>query len=167
MRLAVVDANIFIDLIRLKLLDHFFEIGFEIQTTDLVFNQLNESQQDQLQQKVEAGKIMIHALTASETSELMAMRFPSKLEIADCTVFYFAQKLNGLLVSGDNCLRKHCQSKNVEVHGLVWVFEQLHSLKIISPDILLEKSEIYLAYAQRAPKTEFHAFQERLKICES
>lgn len=163
MKIAIVDANIFIDLIRLQLLDHFFEIGLEIQTTDFVVKQLNEAQQDQLRLKIETGKMEVHSLSTEELAELMDIRFPRKLEIADRTVYYFARKLEGILISGDNCLRKHCLSQKLEVHGLVWIFEAFHLRKIVSPEILLKKSETYLAYAQRAPRNEFHAFQEKIK----
>jgi hypothetical protein len=162
MKIAVVDANIFIDLIRLKLLDPFFEIGFEIQTTDFVFNQLNDFQKETLSVKISEGKITIHVLSSEEIQELLKMNFPRKLEIADCSVFYFAKKLSGILVSGDNCLRNHCQNHKLEVHGLVWIFEQFYSKKIVPAKLLLEKSEMYLAYAQRAPRAEFQAFQKGL-----
>jgi predicted nucleic acid-binding protein len=162
MKIAVVDANIFIDLIRLKLLDQFFEIGIEIQTTDFVLNQLDDRQQEQLKVKIDSGKIEVHSLTSDEINELMEMRFPRKLEIADRTVFYFARKMEGILVSGDNCLRKHCQSQKLEVHGLVWIFEQFNSKGLLSREVLNEKVDNYLRYAQRAPRGEFQSFLERI-----
>ena len=53
MRIAVTDANIFIDLFEIVWLENLFKIDLEIVTTREVFNELNEPQQESLNKKIE------------------------------------------------------------------------------------------------------------------
>ena len=48
MKLAVTDANIFIDLIKLQMLDYLFNIEMEIYTTVEIVDQLNTSQYENI-----------------------------------------------------------------------------------------------------------------------
>jgi len=49
MKIAVTDANIFIDLIKLQLLGHLFNIDLEIYTTREVIDQLNDAQYEKVE----------------------------------------------------------------------------------------------------------------------
>ncbi|NCU05114.1 MAG: hypothetical protein GXC73_14130, partial [Chitinophagaceae bacterium] len=53
MKIAITDANIFIDLIRLQMLHFLFKIELEITTTLEVFEELHEWQQKELQQFID------------------------------------------------------------------------------------------------------------------
>lgn len=46
MTIVVIDANILIDLVKLKLLNLFFSLRFRFYTTDLIFNELHDNQKD-------------------------------------------------------------------------------------------------------------------------
>jgi len=50
---------------------------------------------------------------------------PRGLEPADCTAFYYANKLEATVLSGDNKLRKYCESKDLKVFSIIWLFDQL------------------------------------------
>lgn len=59
-QLAVTDANIFIDLIILGLIQHLFGLDIEIHTTREVFDQLTEHQKSALFEFHEKGALVIH-----------------------------------------------------------------------------------------------------------
>lgn len=45
MKIAISDANIFIDLIAIDLIDQFFKLPLDLHTTDLVINELDHLEQ--------------------------------------------------------------------------------------------------------------------------
>lgn len=59
MKLAVTDANIFIDLIKLQLTGFLFNIDLEIHTTQEIVDQLTETQAATLQPFVDAGLLKV------------------------------------------------------------------------------------------------------------
>ena len=76
MKLAVTVANIFIDLIHTKLIEHLFCIDCEIHTCLEVFDELNETQQGILNEYRERNLLTIHQLSEQEHSE--AHKIPSQ-----------------------------------------------------------------------------------------
>ncbi len=49
----------------------------------------------------------------------------------DCSVWYYAKKTNGRLLTGDNKLRKSAEKDNVKVSGILYVFDNLIEYGII------------------------------------
>jgi len=154
MRLAVTDANIFIDLIILGLVEHLFGLEFGIHTTQEVFDQLTVLQKESLDVFVDKGVLTVYAFAADQLVEIGGLDFPAGLEPTDRTVFYYANQLGCLVISGDNKLRKFCERKGLEVHGLVWVFDQMVELQLISRNIAVEKLEKLISYNDRLPLEE-------------
>lgn len=68
MRLAITDANIFIDLIHIGFVDHLFKIGFEIHTCAEVVEALNERQQAILVAFREQALLTVHHLSEDDES---------------------------------------------------------------------------------------------------
>ena len=153
-RLAVTDANIFIDLIILGLVEHLFELDIAIHTTREVFDQMTLAQKKVLSSHAERGVLFIYSFSSDELGELSELDFPAGLEPADRTVFFYAVRLNCLVISGDNKLRKFCERKGLEVHGLIWVFDQLVGLELISKNIAIEKLNRLISYNDRLPMDE-------------
>jgi hypothetical protein len=153
-RLAVTDANIFIDLIILGLIGHLFELGIGIHTTREVFDQLTSRQRETLIAWHLDGSLIIYEFSAEEISEIYALQFPAGLEAADRTVFYYATRLACMVISGDNKLRKHCEKNGLEVHGLIWIFDRVVELELISKKNMVEKLEKLMSYNDRLPMEE-------------
>jgi hypothetical protein len=154
MMLAVTDANIFIDLIILGLVEHLFGLNIAIHTTREVFDQLTAVQKDVLSVYRERGALVVCGFSADELAEVAVLEFPRGLEPADRTVFFYADKLGCMVISGDNKLRKYCEKKGLEVHGLVWVFDQIVELELIPQNIAVEKLEKLISYNDRLPVDE-------------
>ena len=153
-QLAVTDANIFIDLIILGLIQHLFGLDIEIHTTREVFDQLTEHQKSALFEFHEKSALVIHDFSADEILEIYALDFPAGLEPADRSVYFRAKQLACLVISGDNKLRKYCEKNGLEVHGLIWVFDEIVLREMISNATAVEKLNKLMSYNDRLPTDE-------------
>jgi rRNA-processing protein FCF1 len=159
-KIAVTDANIFIDLIILELIVHLFQLELQIHTTREVYDQLNAGQKQNLQHFCDSEQLLVYNFNIQEIAEIQSLDFPSGLEPADRTVFYYARKLNSIVISGDNKLRKFCESKGLKVYGIIWLFDQLVELDLIPKTTAVSKLERLLGYNDRLPIEEI---MKRLK----
>jgi hypothetical protein len=87
MAIAVNDANIFIDLFEIDLIDMFFKLNLDLHTTNLVMNELDFEQKLGLEKQVASKKLTIKKLDEKELENLKAKEIrSSKLTIQDVTV---------------------------------------------------------------------------------
>lgn len=160
MKIAVTDANIFIDLIKLDMLGFLFNLDLEIHTTYEVYNQLNSEQEKIAQNFVQSGLLILYSFTPEELEELNKIDFPPGLEIADRSVYYYASVSEALILSGDRKLKKFCESKHNNVKGIIWVFDQIVKNELIPVKNAAEKMELLLKINSRLPYEEC---QQRIK----
>lgn len=141
MIVVVNDANILIDLIKLKLVEAFFNINWEFHSTNLIIeNELYDEQKEQLQPYINNGKLIIQELDVEDMISIMNIQVQKpQLSDKDCSALHCAQKLNASLVTSDNTLRKFAKTKKVEVHGHLWVFDALLEHKCISTETAIMK----------------------------
>jgi hypothetical protein len=69
-RIVVNDANILIDLVELELLPHFFNLEFEFQTTDLVLDELLDTQLSMLMPYIDQGSLIVEPMTDEDIIEI-------------------------------------------------------------------------------------------------
>lgn len=146
MIVVVNDANILIDLIKLQLLNAFFNLHWEFHSTDLIIeNELYEEQKEQLTPYINSGKLIVQALNTDDLLKIIDIQTQKpQLSDKDCSAFYCAQKLNASLVTSDNALRKFAKAQNVDVHGHLWVFDALVEHNCITPQEAIRKlSELH------------------------
>ncbi len=141
MILVVNDANILIDLIKLELLEAFFNINWEFHSTNLIIeNELYDEQKLQLQPYIDNGKLIIQELDIEDMLNIMAIQSQKpQLSDKDCSALHCAQKLNASLVTSDNALRKFAKEQKVDVHGHLWVFDELVKQHCISTEVAINK----------------------------
>jgi hypothetical protein len=151
MKLHITDANILMDIVKLNLVDAFLALGFELYTTDFVFAEMELEQQ---------------ALLASETliklganQEDMTVIFEmteehSGLSFEDCSTWYFAQQMNGVLVTGDGKLRKKASASGVEVRGMIYIIEQIKEQGLLPISDCIEKLTLLKELNDRLPMNE-------------
>jgi hypothetical protein len=123
MKLAVTDANIFIDLIKLQMLAFLFKIDMEIHTTKEIVDQLNDHQLLSLTQFIDSQHLRLHFLSAAQLQEVIALAAPRSLELADKSVAWLSLRLAATVLTGDGPLRKFCRAKHLEVKGIIWLFD--------------------------------------------
>lgn len=125
MKIAVTDACIFIDLYELDLTSRFFELNIEVHTTLDVLNELFERQQELLRAYQHSNKLIIHSLSESDRERMRAGTYLAGLSENDRTVIYLATLLNALILSSDKTVRKQASKQSIEIHGMLWVFDQM------------------------------------------
>ncbi|MEZ4720479.1 MAG: hypothetical protein R2813_01215 [Flavobacteriales bacterium] len=125
MKVAVTDANIFIDLIDLDLLNAFFSLDLDVHTSFEVYGELYPEQQSLLNGYRQNKRLNVVAFQAMERTEIMQQVLPARVSIQDRTVLYLANKLNAMLLSSDKDVRIAAKNRHIEYHGMLWVFDQL------------------------------------------
>jgi hypothetical protein len=154
MKLAVTDANIFIDLIKLQMLALLFSIDMEIHTTKEFVDQLNDEQLVNLNEFIKSKNLQVHYLSAVQLQEVHELAAPRALEIADKSVAWLSMKLAATVLTGDGPLRKFCQAKHLEVRGIIWLFDITIDKGLLNPLSAAEKMESLLRFNSRLPKDE-------------
>ena len=161
MQIVVNDTNVFIDLIHAGLIDQFFQIPIEVHTTDFVVGEIEEPEQQAIiNDLIETGKLLVASSTFNEVAEIMSLQEEvSRLSIPDCSVWHYSKKNNYTLVTGDNLLRKTALKDQVTVKGLLFIFDELVRLELITPAEACVKLKFRLETGTRLPK---EACDERL-----
>lgn len=158
MRIAINDANILIDLYKLDLLNEFFELDFEFITSDFVYNELRKKQEqiDGLNLIIEKKLLKIQTFSFEEIMAIESLRArnSSKLSFEDCSVWYLAQVRKAILITGDKLLRKNATKEKIEVRGILFVFNELVNMQIITPKTATRKLNKLMEINNRLPLEE-------------
>lgn len=150
------DANILIDLIKLELIDSFFRLeAVKFATTDFVFQELYEEQKELLIPFIQSDQLKIIKSSSEEIFEISKITVTSRgLSVEDCSVYYYAFKLQAILLTGDGKLRKLCEDEGVEAHGIIYLFDIMLSNAIIDYHTGSLKLKSLLSFNSRLPKRE-------------
>jgi len=151
MKIAVTDANIFIDLIEIEIFHFLFELDLEIHTTKAVYDQLIQEQQAIVEPYVQSKALIVYNFSFEELMEIYAIEFPPGLEAADQSVYYYSTKIEAMVLSGDKKLRTFCESNDVEVRGVIWVFDNFVSKSVISKKVAASKLQLLIDINNRLP----------------
>src|SRR6185312_9007130 len=160
MKIAITDANIFIDLIKLQWLGYLFCLKVEIYSTVEVINELIDVQLEKLTEFIQSNQLKIHTFSSSELEQIMQMTAPPSLSIQDRSVVFLAKNIHAGVLSGDNPLRKFCAKQNLEVKGIIWLFDQFLELQLINCEVAIQKMNELLSFNNRLP---VHDCNERLR----
>lgn len=123
MKLLINDANILIDIVKLDVIEAFLSLNFELYTTDFVFAELEDHQKKNLVS--ERLKVITTESEADFSEIIILLNTHNGLSFEDCSVWYYAKKLNGTLVTGDGALRKKVIQSGIEVRGIIYIIEQI------------------------------------------
>jgi hypothetical protein len=139
MRLAITDACILIDLCDLRLTTSFFELDLEIHTTVDVFQELYDSQRIELQAFCDCGRLTLHSIDESARKAMSQRAYPRSLSENDRTVLYIAEMIGAIVLSSDKPVRAYAKRMCIEYHGMLWIFDRLLALGLITPALAAEK----------------------------
>lgn len=157
MKILVNDTNIFIDLRSVGLLEEMCRLPYEIHTVDFVVAEIADADQRRIfDELVAQGGIFIDGFTADEVIEIVEEHssVSGNLSIPDCSVCYFARKHNVPMLTGDRRLRRYAEEQSIEVHGILFIFDELVRHDIISTSMAADRLEELFAINARLPKTE-------------
>ncbi len=142
MNIAVKDANILIDLIESDLLGLWFKLGITTYISDLVQLEIQEEAQKKiLKPFVDAGLLIVEALTPNELTTAVNMREKHRISIEDASVLILAKRKQALLLSGDAALRKTAEAEGITVHGILWIFNRLVNRALLTTTDAIIKLE--------------------------
>ena len=123
MPVLVSDTSVLIDLERGQLLEEMFRLPFEFAVPDLLYaRELNGPLGEQLM----ALGLRVEVLTPVELSRAtIARRQNARLSTPDTFAFAIAQFRQWTLLTGDGGLRELAQAERIDMHGVLWLFDQL------------------------------------------
>lgn len=157
MKILVNDTNIFIDLHSVGLLAEMCRLPYEIHTVDFVVAEIADADQLRIfDELVARGEISVDGFTADEVIEIVEEHssVSGNLSIPDCSVCYFARKHNVPMLTGDRRLRRYAEEQSIEVHGILFIFDELVKHDIISTSMAADRLEELFAINARLPKAE-------------
>jgi len=128
MLLLISDANILIDIEDGDLTPVVFRLPYEIAVPNILFElELRERHSHLL----EAG-LKVKSLTPESVkkTESLTAQYP-RPSMMDHSALALAIQEQCLLLTGDKDLRIAAKKENVEVHGTIWIVEQLLNQKLI------------------------------------
>ena len=165
-KIVVNDTNVFIDLFNVGLLERFFSLPWEVHTTEFVMLELTrEGQHDSVSQYKDNGLLHIPVFDEPVIYEIIKLYQQQKdktnVSLTDCTVWYYAKQNNYTLLTGDRKLRNASLIDGVEVHGILYVIDQLVEEGILAKRIAISKLKQLEKSNPRLPQDEI---EKRLKL---
>lgn len=145
LRIAVTDACIFIDLYDLGLVNMFFQLELEIHTTTSVYFELYSEQQQILKAYQSVGRLIVHNLKEEDFLQIQSESYPRSLSETDKSVLHVANKLNACVLSSDKTVRNCAKNKDIEYHGMIWIFDKLVEAALLSKKQMAIKLEELVA----------------------
>ncbi len=135
MRIVVSDSSCLIDLQKVSLLDAFLRLPYEVLIPNTLFeDELISFSVAQKRALIRAGLKVVDLPGERVLRAQQVLRDAPRLSIQDAFALVLAEAEKGcILLTGDGNLRALAETKNIEVHGVLWVVDELHSHKVTAP----------------------------------
>lgn len=140
MKIVVSDANIIIDLVKLHLVENLFGLNFEFHIPKTIFdNELGSGEQAELLPYIEVNRLQLFSITTDQMREVRTVigKKPG-LSVYDGQAYVTAKVLGATLLTSDKLLRTYANDNRVEVHGHLYILDELVAQMVITP---IEASE--------------------------
>ena len=166
LKIAVTDACIFIDLYDLGLVNAFFQLELEIHTTTSVYFELYSEQQQILKAYQSVGRLILHNLKEEDFLQIQSESYPRSLSETDKSVLHVANKLNACVLSSDKRVRNCAKNKDIDYHGMIWIFDKLVEAALLSKKQMAIKLEELVAnnFIFQNNKALVAEIEKRLKL---
>lgn len=151
MKIAITDANIFIDIVELEFTKYLFQIEIEIHTTTGVLDELNKEQQDKLEEYIVGENLIIHFPREEQLLKMNEAEFDRGFSDADCFLLHLCKEYRMILLSGERKMKIFCNEEDLESHGVIWLFDEFLRLNLIGYETAVEKMENLLVMNKRLP----------------
>ena len=96
---------------------------------------------------LEDGGLVTYDLPGEEVARVLALkREHSRLSANDCFALVTTTcQENGILLTGDNLLRKVATAHDVRVHGVLWIIDELHAAEACEVELLISALRVWRA----------------------
>lgn len=150
-RVYISDTNIWIDFGRADLLDALFALPFTFVSTDFVVDELSHPAPEGLRSR----GLVVETLAEDAVAHLFGlMAEHGNSSVADVSCYLVAKTRGVPLLTGDGRLRKQAIKDGVQVHGALWLLDQLVSHQIIPAAHAAVALQAMLEAGARLPATE-------------
>ncbi|CCM79725.1 MULTISPECIES: hypothetical protein [Rhizobium] len=134
MPILVSDTSVLIDLERAQLLEEMFLLPFGFAVPDLLYER---ELAGELGDRLVALGLRVEALTPAELGRAVDVRRQNaRLSFPDTFAFALAKSRQWTLLTGDGGLRELATAERVNMHGVLWVFDQFSDGVYVSFDRL-------------------------------
>ncbi len=131
----VADSPCVIDLHKVGLLLQLFELPYTIvMSQTLLDDELIRLTGDEKRKMIDRGLQARHLDTAGlAQAKRYFDRYPA-LAWNDCLALRMAEETEAaILLTGDGLLRRIATEKTIDVHGVIWVLDEMHRLAVVGP----------------------------------
>ncbi len=165
MVVVVNDTSVLIDLADMGLIEVLPALNWELQTSDLIIEELaGDAGFQQIEKLIAAGHLHVASFVSDDMSVVAEMSGEyGSLSIEDCSVWYMAKERDAILLTADRQLRKIAQSDGIEVHGTLYVVEQFVLEGTITANRAIQALSTLKASNQRAPTSEINRMIDHFK----
>jgi hypothetical protein len=164
MRIVVSDSSCLIDLRKVSLLDALLRLPCEFLIPDSLFgDELLKFTPAQKKALVRAGLQVIDLPGERVLRAQTLIRQAPRLSVHDGFAFALAEIHPGcILLTGDGELRSLAAQHKIEVHGVLWVIDEMHLHRIMEAKALLAALRTFSSDSTvRLPSREVAAFIKR------
>lgn len=138
MRIIVSDSSCLIDLRKASLLDAFLKLPYDIWIPNTLFEEeLLKFTPSQKRALVQSGLKVMDIPGPGVLRAREVIRAKPGLSIHDGFAFVLAESHQGsILVTGDGGLRALATQHGIEVHGVLWIADQIHANDLVTARVL-------------------------------
>ena len=134
MTVLVSDTSVIIDLERGELLESVFQLAVDFAVPDLLFHR---ELAGALGDRLLALGLRVEELSPGEVQGATVLRrADATLSLPDTFAFALAQGRQWTLLTGDAGLRRTAEAHALDVHGTLWVLDQLEAQEACSLQVL-------------------------------
>lgn len=120
---------------------------------DVVLDECEDARQPQLLDEVRAAGIQVVTTTSAWLEASRALR-SAELSLPDRLNIVYAKQHRRVLLATDRPLRRRCELEGVEVHGTLWLVEQVHRSSLVDAAELCRWLDRWPDVGSRLPATE-------------
>ncbi len=153
MQLLISDANILIDMEVGGILAQMFALEYEFAVPDVLFQEELNHHHPHL---VEMG-LQLHELQAESIAYVMEIKQrPNNMRVStnDLFALSLAKQKNCRLITGDRALRRLSEDEGVQVHGTIWIVDQMLNAELINCEQAEEAYRLMIESGSRLPQDD-------------
>ena len=153
MQILVSDTSVLIDLERSRLIEACFMLPHQFAVPDVMYER--ELKNYGGPEFIRQGLVVVESDDTISMLATQYVRATTSLSVPDAFAIALAKSHGWKLLAGDGHLRNLATNEQIDCHGVLWVFDQLHSTKLIAPSELFEALTAVSKHPRcRLPKLE-------------
>lgn len=164
--ICATDTNIWIQLYHGEISEQIFILPFQFISTDLVINEIEYPDGAELVTELKSKGLDERELTGGQVAELARLTTKHKKKRAspvDISALVLAKATGVLLLTGDGGLRKAALEEKVQVHGMLWLLDEMVARKVLKPQEAVQALKKMLNKGARLPARECAECDRRWK----